>query len=156
MAGYKLLIAIHASAGISAIFAFLLVFVELLHPREKSVNRAKIFSLLGTMLIFVSWLAGGYYYVTYYGSYIKPVIKEGPTPWIHGVIMETKEHVFLFLPFLSILALSIIFKFDANLLKNNKAKLSVSLLSALIVLIGLTIAAMGYLISAASRTTGLL
>jgi hypothetical protein len=35
---------------------------------------------------------------------VKPLIKEGPLPWAHKIVMETKEHVFIFLPFLGLLA----------------------------------------------------
>ena len=148
------LVAIHAITGILSIFAFLLVFVELLSSTEKTIRRIKIFATLGTILIFISWLIGGYYYVTYYGIDVKLAIKKGPTPWIHNIIMETKEHIFLFLPFLAILVTGMIFRFNTDLLKNHKAKSSVLMLCALIILIGLAIAGMGYLISAGARAVG--
>lgn len=150
----NLLVPTHAITGILAIFAFLLVFVELLNSTEKTIRMIKFFALAGTLLIFISWIIGGYYYATYYGTSIKPLIKEGPAPWAHSVVMETKEHVFLFLPFLAILTTAVIFKFDTTLVKNRKWKLSVLGLSALIILLGLTIAGMGYLISAGGRTLG--
>ena len=145
------LIAMHAMAGILSIFAFLFVFVEFLSPAEKTIKRAKIFALTGTILIFISWIVGGYYYVNYYSPNVKPLIKQGSTPWIHSVIMETKEHIFLFLPFLAILTTGIIFSYNTDLLKNHKAKSSVLILSALIILVGLAIAGMGYLISTGAR-----
>ena len=149
----NLLVAMHAMTGILSIFAFLVVFVELLSPTKKVIKRIKIFALIGTILIFISWIIGGYYYLTYYGPDVKPAIKEGSNPWIHSVIMETKEHIFLFLPFLAILTTGIIFSYS-NLLKNNKAKSSVLLLCALIILLGLAIAGMGYFISAGARAVG--
>ncbi len=48
-----------------------------------------------------SWLLGGWYYVTYYGSVVKPIIKSGPYPWAHLIVMESKEHIFLMLPILT-------------------------------------------------------
>src|SRR3989338_2398906 len=138
----NLLVAMHATAGILSISAFLLVFVELLSPTEKTIKRVKIFALVGTILIFVSWVVGGYYYLTYYGPDIKPAIKEGSNPWIHSVVMETKEHVFLFLPFLAILTTGVILSYDAGLLENNKARSSVLALCVLIILIGLAVAGM--------------
>ena len=149
----NLLVAIHAIAGILAIFAFLFVFIELLSSAEKTIKRIQIFAYMGTILIFISWIVGGYYYVNYYSPNVKPLIKQGSTPWIHSVIMETKEHVFLFLPFLAILITGIIFSY-ADLLKSHKAKSSVLILSALIILIGLAIAGMGYLISTGARGAG--
>ena len=150
----NLLVATHAVIGILAIFAFLLVFVELLDSKEKTAKRVKAFALIGTILIFVSWVVGGYYYVTYYGTDVKPLIKEGASPWIHSVVMETKEHVFLFLPFLAILATGMIFSSNAELLKNHKTKLAVLMLCALIILIGLAITGMGFLISTGARYVG--
>ncbi len=146
------LVGIHAITGILAIFAFLLIFVELLNPTEKITKRIQIFAFIGTILIFISWIVGGYYYVNYYGPDVKPLIKQSSAPWVHSVIMETKEHIFLFLPFLAIVVTGMIFSYDINLLKNHKAKLSVLLLCGLIILIGLAIAGMGYLISTAART----
>src|SRR3989344_2527031 len=81
-------------------------------------------------------------------------IKEGSNPWVHSIIMETKEHIFLFLPFLAILVTGMIFRFNIDLLKNHKTKSSVLILSALIILIGLVIAGMGYLVSAGARVAG--
>lgn len=149
-----LLVSIHALTGILSIFAFLLVVVELLGPTEKTIRRVKAFALLGTILIFTAWIAGGYYYVTSYGPDVKPAIQGGSTPWVHFVIMETKEHIFLFLPFLAILVTGMISNFNSDLLKNHEAKSSVLLLSGLIILLGLVIAGMGYLISAGARAAG--
>ncbi|EKD79191.1 MAG: hypothetical protein ACD_41C00139G0001, partial [uncultured bacterium] len=60
-------------------------------------------SSLATVLAWVgAWLAGGYYYVVYYGANVKSVIKAGQYGWAHSVFMEWKEHVFLFLPFLAL------------------------------------------------------
>jgi len=150
----NLLVAMHAMTGILSIFAFLVVFVELLSPTKKVIKRIKIFALIGTILIFISWTIGGYYYVIYYGPDVKPAIKEGSSPWVHSVVMETKEHVFLFLPFLAILITGMIFSSDINLLENHKVKSYVLIICALIILLGLAITGMGYLISAGARALG--
>lgn len=146
----NILVPIHALAGILAIFFFLFLFVELLRP-DPSIKKAKLFTLLGTILIFFSFATGGYYYVSQYGTLVKPLIKKGTTPWVHSIIMETKEHLFLFLPYLTILLSGIIFKYSDDLSKNHKAKSSVLALCALIILVTLSIAGMGYLISTAAR-----
>lgn len=145
------LVSIHALAGILAIFFFLFLLVELLHP-EVSTRKTKLFAFLGTILIFLSWIIGGYYYVSQYGVSSKLLIKKGATPWVHSIIMETKEHLFLFLPYLTILLTGVVFKYGNDLFKNHKAKSSVLALCALIILVALSIAGMGYLISTAART----
>ncbi|MEK6836416.1 MAG: hypothetical protein AABX94_01975 [Nanoarchaeota archaeon] len=146
------LIAIHAFLGEAGIIAFIWVFIELLNPSKERVNRAKFAALLGTIFFLLSWLSGGYYYVQDYGVNVKPVIKEGPQPWAHSIFTETKEHVFLFLPFLAILTLSILKKYDKDLLKNNNTKKAILYLCIIIVIIGALMAGMGYLISTGYRT----
>src|SRR3989344_2053413 len=96
----QILIGLHAALGEIGILAFLWAFVELLNPTEHRTKRAVIAVSLGTILFFASWIIGGYYYVQYYGPDVKPVINAGSEPWAHKVFTETKEHVFLFLPFL--------------------------------------------------------
>ena len=50
----------------------------------------------------VAWATSAYYYVTYYGTAVKPRILAGTTPIGHTFFMEAKEHVFLLLPFAAI------------------------------------------------------
>lgn len=149
----NLLVGIHAALGEFGIFAFLWVLIELLNPTEQRIKRAKIAAVIGVILLFLSWLVGGYYYVSYYGANVKSIIKSGPEPWAHSVFMETKEHVFLFLPFLSMLTVAMIYQYNKKLLKDDKARKSIILLSGLIVLFGLAMAGMGYIISSGARTS---
>ena len=141
----SLLVGLHAGLGEIGIFAFLWVLVEIINPDEKRIKRAKIVALIGTIFLFLSWTIGGFYYVNYYGENVKPLIKEGPKPWSHNIIMETKEHVFLFLPFLAILITAGLFNYS------DKIKIGLIVLTILIILIGLTMAGMGYLISSGAR-----
>ncbi|MBS3174419.1 hypothetical protein J4440_00900 [Candidatus Woesearchaeota archaeon] len=142
------LIGIHAAFGELGIFAFLWCLVEIININEQRIKRAKIAALIGTFFIILSWIFGGFYYTNYYGNEVKPIIKEGPIPWAHNVIMEAKEHIFLFLPFLSILSTAILFKKSKNL---DKYKKGLIILIAIIILIGFTMAGMGYLISTGAR-----
>ncbi|MBI4738715.1 hypothetical protein HY772_04010 [Candidatus Woesearchaeota archaeon] len=145
------LVGIHAAIGELGVLAFLWVLVELLNPTEPRIKRAKIAAALGTLFFLMSWVTGGYYYVAYYGPNVKPIIKSGPAPWAHGVAMEVKEHVFLFLPFLSFLTTGLVYRYKNNLIKDTGARKSVLLLCALIVIIGLSIAGMGFVISTGAR-----
>ena len=141
------LIGIHAGLGEFGIFVFLWMFVELLNPTATRMKRAKIACVIGLILIMLSWLAGGYYYVNIYGPEVKPLIKEGPIPWAHLVFTETKEHIFLFIPILSMLITTILFNVDIN-----KARKSLLMLLGLVILLGLSMAGMGYIISTGART----
>ena len=146
-----ILIGIHAALGEFAVLAALWVFVEMLNPTAERIRRAKAASILVALFIFASWLAGGYYYVTVYGSAVKPIIKAGPQPWAHAIFTETKEHVFLFLPFLSLFLLSLMGRLkDAG--KGAGMRVAVLATSLMIVLIGLSMVGMGYLISTGVRT----
>lgn len=149
------LIGLHAILGELAIFAFLWVFIELIKPEKSRIERAKIIALIGVILMFTSWFVSGYYYVNFYGPEVKPIIKEGPNPWAHSIFTETKEHVFLFLPFLSLLAFGMIMNFGDNLIRDRRMRYAVLLIAGFIVLIGLSMAGMGYIISQEGYRTAL-
>ena len=145
------LIGLHAALGELGGIGFLWVFIELLNPLHQRIKRAKTIAFISMVLLFLSWFIGGYYYVNTYGNEVKPIIKEGPQPWAHGIFMETKEHVFLFLPFLSILAFSIIRNYENDIMKNKKLRISILLLCISIFLFTFAIGAMGYLVSSGAR-----
>jgi hypothetical protein len=146
-----ILIGLHAGIGEVGALAFLWVFIELLNPNSQRVFRAKIASKIGTLALFVSWIIGGYYYVTFYGPNVKPLIKAGPMPWSHLVMTETKEHVFLFLPFLAILITGLIHAHKEQLAQGERIK-SILTLSLLIFLISMAMAGMGYMITSGFRS----
>lgn len=145
------LIGLHAALGEAGVVAFLWVFIELLNPDGKRVKRAKMAALIGVLFLFLSWLVGGYYYVNFYGASVKPIIKGGPMPWAHDIFMEIKEHIFLFLPFLSLMAFGLIRKYEKDIIKSGDARKAVLLISLLIILIGIMMAGMGYIISSGAR-----
>jgi len=112
-------------------------------------------SMIGTAVIGVgafiaSWLAGGYYYVVYYGKLVRPIIKGGTAPWVHNIIMETKEHIFLFIIPLAVTVLCITF-LEKGDLERLKLRRLAWLLSGAVAMLGLLIGAMGFIISAAAR-----
>ena len=146
-----ILIGLHATLGEAGALAFLWVLIELLNPTESRLRRARIAALLGTLFLIAAWFAGGFYYVTEYGALVKPIIKSGPLPWAHEVITETKEHVFLFLPFLGVLVWGLLTRYQNEFIQNRNARIAVVLLSALIVLTAFAMAGMGFIISSGFR-----
>ena len=146
-----ILVGLHAALGEAGALAFLWVLVELLNPNEARLRRARLAALLGVFLLLASWVAGGFYYVTEYGAAVKPVIKSGPIPWAHAVIMETKEHVFLFLPFLAILAWGLLSRFKGEFMRNRNLRIAITLVSGLVVLLAFAMAGMGFIISSGFR-----
>ena len=107
-------------------------------------------ALIGTTSFVLSWLAGGYYYVTYYGKLVKPIIKSGLAPWAHNIIMETKEHIFLF-----IIPIAVTIFFITLLNKEEMDEFELRQpamwLSGLVAALALLIGAMGFVISSAAR-----
>lgn len=142
------LIGIHLGLGIIGIDAFLWLLGELKYKGRK--KPLLITAVLGTFSFIGSWLAGGYYYVKFYGPLVKPVIKEGLAPWAHNIMMETKEHIFLFIIPLAITTLFAVLLKEEEFESLNIRKV-VMLLSVFIAALGLSIGAMGFMISAAAR-----
>jgi magnesium-transporting ATPase (P-type) len=145
------LIGIHLAIGEIAILSFIWVIVELINPDIERIRRAKIAALVGVIFFFLSWITGGYYYLTEYGSVVKPMINAGASPWAHKIVMEVKEHVFLMLPFLAVLVYGIISNKSKEILQNKNFRRWTLYLSTLVVFLGMLMAFMGYLISSAAR-----
>lgn len=136
----------HILLGTAAIVAFSGLPL-LLKGKKINVDVLKIYSLLGFLGLLGSWVAGGYYYSSYYGKAVKPQILEGATPWVHKIIMESKEHVFLFLPFLAFIVLILVNFLSEELIANKKLKMNLILLCLVIVTLGILITLSGIAIS---------
>ncbi|RMD67921.1 hypothetical protein D6817_00170 [Candidatus Pacearchaeota archaeon] len=148
------LVGIHAFLGELGIAAFIWVFVEMLKPTRRRLKRAQIAASLGIACFLLSWIFGGIFYVNTYTPHEKPLVKAGPKPWAHSIVMETKEHVFLLLPLLSFFALMLLKKGEAHVDGKRKDELrrAVLLISVVIVLLAGLIALSGYIISDAVRS----
>ena len=83
------------TAGLATLVA-LWIFVDTLNASESSVARIKNLSLTCAILMWLTYILGGYFYVVYYGA-DKAFIKGGPWAFGHNFFMEVKEHVFLML-----------------------------------------------------------
>lgn len=110
-------------------------------PDKISFIRVRIIALVSFLFILLSWLISGWHYVTIYGPISrKPILLT--KPWVHMVVMESKEHLYLLIPFLSLLLLILTWeKFDNNLAKTIKV-LVISLF-----LLGVYMSITGYMIS---------
>lgn len=143
------LIGAHLGAAIVGIDAFLWLLGEV-RARVGSVRKRVSVAILGLLGYVGSWIIGGYYYVNYYGPLVKPVIKAGAAPWAHAIVMEAKEHIFLFaVPLaITILMLARIPKGD---LEKFGLRAPASALLGITAGLGLLIGLMGFIISAAAR-----
>jgi len=107
ISGTKALVLLHSISGGLTILALAWIILEISYPTEKSLMRARIASYISALMLTAGcWIAGGYNYLKGYGSQVKPVILAGPYPWAHQIIMEVKEHIFVFIPIM-VFALSI-------------------------------------------------
>ena len=129
--------------GIVFLTGYLLYFF-----REDNSGFLKRMSFFAFVSFVLSWITGGYYYVTYYGKTVKPVILKGEFAWVHKVLMETKEHIFLFLPFLAF-ALFIATYFGKNIKDDKKLSYAFLGLFLTMVSIALLVTIMGMVISGA-------
>ncbi|OIP57292.1 MAG: hypothetical protein COX79_05270 [Candidatus Levybacteria bacterium CG_4_10_14_0_2_um_filter_36_16] len=143
------LIGIHLGFAIIGIDAFLWLLGKF-KDNSSSLKSKFVTALIGVSAFIISWVAGGYYYVVYYGTLVKPVIKSGLAPWAHNIIMETKEHIFLFIiPIaVTVLFITLLENKDMDHLKLRSFAIR---LSGLVAILGLLIGAMGFIISAAAR-----
>lgn len=151
----QFMLILHVLLGLSGIVFTSIVVLGLL--REKpAVRMAKNAALAGFLSFALSWVSGGYYYLRYYGKAVRDGIKAGSTPWAHTVLMEAKEHIFLFLPFASLIVLVALVSLGAKLEQEKKLKNLIALLALIILLLGLGVAFAGIVISsAAGRPTRL-
>ena len=144
-----LLIGLHLGFAIIGIDSFLWLLGNLKDNGGSSRSRV-ITASVGVISFTMSWLAGGYYYVVYYGNLVKPVVKSSAAPWVHDIIMETKEHIFLLIiPLaMTILFITLLSREDMERLKLRRLTLWLAITVAVL---GLLIGAMGFIISATVR-----
>lgn len=116
-----------------------------------NVKWLQYLSLAGAASFILAWITGGYYYLMYYGSAVKPVIKASAYPWAHSIVTEAKEHVFLLLPLLAVVVAMMWWLLPNEIQQETKLKKAVTGLSGLISLLGIAIMLGGIVISGAVR-----
>ena len=150
----KSLVLLHSISGGLAALVVVWIILEMRYPTDKSLARAKLASYLSAFLITAGcWIVGGYNYLTAYGSQVRPVILAGPHPWAHEVIMEAKEHIFVFLPIIAF-ALSItLSSLDRNTFQDDaKSRHALMMIARLALFMVLLMFLMGATISNAGQT----
>ncbi|MDC1205294.1 hypothetical protein N8083_00400 [Candidatus Pacebacteria bacterium] len=140
----------HVILGIIGVIGSYTVLLFLLKSAPP-LRTLKIASTTACISYILSWFSGGYYYVFYYGSQVKPGIKEGAYPWAHLVFMEVKEHIFIFLPFATAALAVAIFTTGSRLETDSKLKNSLVLASAVITIVATIITLSGILITGGAR-----
>ncbi|MCB2155908.1 hypothetical protein KQI84_13580 [bacterium] len=133
----------HVVFGVLGTFAAFAVYIETLGS-DPDGRRLRLFSAATALLIWLAFLAGGAFYVTLYGP-DKAIILDGPWPWAHKVVMETKEHWAILLPLLAS-ALPLVVAEKA--LRTSPGNLRVArAMAGLIVFLGLAMEGFGAILS---------
>src|SRR3990167_4980469 len=90
LANKPVLVGLHLVFAILGIDFFLWLAGEIIANPAK---RSRMFFVAGAGLasFILSLFFGGYYYVNYYVTIVKPVIKAGSAPWAHSIAMEAIE-----------------------------------------------------------------
>lgn len=149
LANKPVLIGLHLGLAILGIDLFLWLAGEIIANSAKRF-RMKWVAGVGLVSFILAWFYGGYYYVTYYGTLVKPVIKAGLAPWAHAVAMESKEHIFLLIIPMAATAF-FLSRLKKKELEEYGLKTPFLILTLVIAFTALAIGLMGYIISAAAR-----
>ena len=143
-----ILMASHVVFGLMGILAALVVLVDLQNLSSNNVRRIKLLSWVVAAGIILSYILGGFWYVTHY-AVDKEIIKAGSWPWAHNLVMEIKEHTFFMIlilsGFLPLLLSQLRSSDDFKYLSLAKSS------SALIVILGLMMEASGAVIALGVR-----
>ena len=136
-------IMVHVLFGVLGIILAVALLVYILNVSERNIPRIKSLSLWTALSMILSYVIGGWWYVTHYPAE-RAIIRAGQWSWAHTFFMEWKEHVFFALLFLSILLPVIAYRNDLMVPENRKLLLVATLL---VVLIGLAVDGSGAIIS---------
>ena len=147
---FGVLLVLHVLFGIFGVicsFMFSFMLIKETWERRKLV----VVSACAWVAYMVSWIAGGWYYWKHYGAQVKPVIMGGDYSWAHLIFTESKEHVFLFLPFVSFCLFALVY-FTSDALRVDPAlKRNTLMLSLAVTALGVIVTLSGVLITGGAR-----
>lgn len=141
---------LHVMLGLVGIIASYAAWMALL-KKTPSLRILKISALLATVSLFGAWIAGGIYYVVHYGTAVKPRILAGNYAWVHQIVTEAKEHMFLLLPFAALAMAAVIYRSGDRLAIDERMRWGVTFLAGVITVIAVIVALAGIVISGAAR-----
>jgi hypothetical protein len=133
----------HAAFGGTGCLAALWVFVDALNAAPTNRGRMRTGALLTALAVAAAGICGGFWYVHFYPA-VKALILQGPWPFAHNFVMETKEHLFFVT---AILALLLPIATHGKAHANAAVRQLVMALAGLIVITGLTVEGAGAVIN---------
>lgn len=134
----------HGSLGILIIVGLPWVMAEILALHDKAgLKRLKLVILAVTISAFLSAIIfAAPTYITYYPD-AKAVINAGETPWVHGILMEVKEHIGLLAPMIAFAAAGLIWTSSDRLIDDKNQKRLVFVLVIIAFIIAFSVMSMG-------------
>ena len=139
----ELILMAHVLMGVLCVVATVWVFADALNASEANRARIRIISRGAALAMWLSFVIGGYWYVSLYPA-DKAIILKGPWPFAHNLFMETKEHLVILL---LLLATYLPIAAAGNLARSRDARSLVLWVAGLMVLLALTIEGEGGLIA---------
>ena len=140
----EFILLLHPTLGVLSVIAAIWVIVETLNASPTNLNRIKNASMLVAILMFLTWIVAGYYYVNFYAP-DKAIILKGSWKFAHNLIMESKEHLFFMTLILSFL-LPVVAS-AKNIVSSKQNRTLVVSTAGLIVLSSLALEAAGSIIA---------
>ena len=142
----EIILMLHPTLGELAKLAAVRLFVEVVITdgvNLQNQQRIKFSSMTVAILIWLSYIIGGYWYVQFYAP-DKAIIKAGPWPFAHSFVMETKEHLFFVLLLIATyLPIAVAGK---QWIADRSARTLLLTLAALVVLLGLAMEGSGAIV----------
>jgi len=133
----------HAIFGTFGALAAVWVVAETLNLRTENLARVRSVSILAAVLVWLSYLLGGYFYVNFYAA-DRAIILAGPWPWAHRLVTEAKEHLFFILLLLA--TYLPIVSSDPYVLKEKANRVLIMIVSGLVGLLVMAMDGFGALI----------
>jgi len=139
----EMILMTHVLFGVGCMLAALWLFVDVMNVREATVGRIRAISWGAAAFMWVAFIVGGFWYVTFY-KVDKAIILKGPWPFAHGKVMETKEHLVIML---LLLATYLPIAASDNLVGNKNARKVMLWVSAIVALLALAMDGEGGIIA---------
>lgn len=141
---------LHLFLGLAAVICSCAIWMMLQRQKFDLMGLQRV-SMWAFVLMLLSWVTAASYYVSYYGRSVKPIILAGKYPWAHTVMTESKEHFFLFLPFLTLVLFFVLWTCGKQLQKDARLRFAVRALAGITAFLGIAVTLFGVVISGAVR-----
>jgi len=141
----------HVLFGVACIVAAVWLFVDVLHASAANLPRIRRMSWAAAAVMWLAFVIGGYWYVTYYKADKAIILSEHNKHWhfAHEMVMETKEHLVIML---LLLATYLPIAASNNLAENKDARRLMLWVVALTALLALAMDGEGGIIAMGVKT----